>query len=190
MPLVSRTRATLRRAEFGFFGVWVNTRTQTPRFCGLSCSAGLFVLLMTFRRPLRTSWLIVGTVTPPADGTRVPRARNPARRSERIGSQPRPARQAPADWLAPGLEDPHPQPGRSWHLEANDPIRVLSSCGAPADSPAGSAHKEAPRLHLDGVEPDRVSRPHQNLASVTQQLPAAQHDRAAPANVPGPAAER
>src|SRR5512143_719799 len=64
MPLVSRTRATLRSAEFGFFGVWVNTRTQTPRFCGLSCSAGLLVLTATSARPLRTSWLIVGTVTP------------------------------------------------------------------------------------------------------------------------------
>src|SRR5688500_3509180 len=61
MPLVSRTRATLRSAEFGFFGVWVNTRTQTPRFCGLFCSAGLFVFVTTFSRPWRTSWLIVGT---------------------------------------------------------------------------------------------------------------------------------
>src|SRR3982750_647391 len=64
MPLVRRTRATLRSAEFGFFGVCVNTRTQTPRFCGLSWSAGLFVFVRTFSRPLRTSWLIVGTVTP------------------------------------------------------------------------------------------------------------------------------
>src|SRR5260221_7535495 len=60
MPLVSRTRATLRNAEFGFFGVWVNTRTQTPRFCGLFCSAGLLVLVTIFLRPSRTSWLIVG----------------------------------------------------------------------------------------------------------------------------------
>jgi hypothetical protein len=51
MPLVSRTRATLRSAEFGFFGVWVNTRTQTPRFCGLTCSAGLFVFVTIFSRP-------------------------------------------------------------------------------------------------------------------------------------------
>src|SRR4029453_15993506 len=64
MPLVSRTRATLRSAEFGFFGVWVKTRTQTPRFCGLFCSAGLFVFVRTFSRPLRTNWLIVGTGTP------------------------------------------------------------------------------------------------------------------------------
>src|ERR1700680_3150300 len=60
MPLVSRTRATLRSAEFGFFGVWVKTRTQTPRFCGLFCNAGLFVLLTIFFRPARTSSLIVG----------------------------------------------------------------------------------------------------------------------------------
>src|SRR3954451_12843086 len=62
MPLVSRTRATLRSAEFGFLGVCVKTRTQTPRFCGLSCSAGLLVLLTIFLRPARTSWLIVGIV--------------------------------------------------------------------------------------------------------------------------------
>src|SRR5215467_4925195 len=60
MPLVSRTRATLRSAEFGFFGVWVNTRTQTPRFCGLFCSAGLLVLLTIFFRPARTSCEMVG----------------------------------------------------------------------------------------------------------------------------------
>jgi hypothetical protein len=30
MPLVRRTRATLRSAEFGFLGVWVKTRTHTP----------------------------------------------------------------------------------------------------------------------------------------------------------------
>src|SRR5262245_5952598 len=60
MPLVSRTRATLRSAEFGFLGVWVKTRTHTPRFCGLFCKAGLLVLLTIFLRPARTSWLIVG----------------------------------------------------------------------------------------------------------------------------------
>src|SRR5829696_7382441 len=64
MPFVRRTRATLRSAELGFLGVWVNTRTHTPRFCGLSCSAGLLVLVMTLSRPFRTSWLIVGTVEP------------------------------------------------------------------------------------------------------------------------------
>ena len=33
-PLVSLTLATLRIAEFGFFGVVVYTRVHTPRFCG------------------------------------------------------------------------------------------------------------------------------------------------------------
>ena len=42
IPLVSRTRATFRSAEFGFFGVWVMTRVQTPRFCGAPASAGVF----------------------------------------------------------------------------------------------------------------------------------------------------
>src|SRR5262249_20900910 len=54
IPLVSRTLATFRRAEFGFFGVEVNTRTQTPRFCGLPWSAGLSVFDFRFSRPTRT----------------------------------------------------------------------------------------------------------------------------------------
>ena len=43
MPLVSRTRAIFRSAEFGFFGVIVDTRVQTPRRCGAPWSAGVFV---------------------------------------------------------------------------------------------------------------------------------------------------
>src|SRR5664280_110533 len=62
MPLVSLTRATLRNAEFGFFGVCVYTRVQTPRFCGQDCRAGLAVLYFGAVRPLRTSWLNVGTL--------------------------------------------------------------------------------------------------------------------------------
>ena len=42
MPEVSRTRATLRSAEFGFFGVVVKTRVQTPRRWGEPLSAGVF----------------------------------------------------------------------------------------------------------------------------------------------------
>src|SRR6185295_1383406 len=89
MPLVSRTRATLRSAEFGFLGVCVNTRTHTPRFCGLLCNAGLFVLLRTASRPLRTSWLIVGTVGPLASKTK----NNETRRARACGGvwfRPRP----------------------------------------------------------------------------------------------------
>src|ERR1041385_8323796 len=61
IPLVSRTRATFRSAEFGFLGVEVYTRVQTPRFCGQLLSAGLEVFQRGGFRPLRTSWLKVGT---------------------------------------------------------------------------------------------------------------------------------
>src|ERR1019366_5520554 len=64
MPPVRRTRATLRRAEFGFLGVVVYTRVHTPRRCGLPLSAGVLVLVTLSWRPLRTSWLIVGTYSP------------------------------------------------------------------------------------------------------------------------------
>jgi hypothetical protein len=47
-------------AEFGFFGVRVMTCTQTPRRNGLPFKAGDFDLMRTLRRPLRTSWLMVG----------------------------------------------------------------------------------------------------------------------------------
>src|SRR5216684_4027034 len=59
-PFVSRTRATLRNAEFGFFGVVVYTRVHTPRRCGLSLRAAVLTLAILSRRPLRTSWLMVG----------------------------------------------------------------------------------------------------------------------------------
>src|ERR1700750_597589 len=58
--LVSLTRATLRSAEFGFFGVVVYTRVHTPRRCGLPFSAAVFTLAILLRRPLRTSCLIGG----------------------------------------------------------------------------------------------------------------------------------
>src|SRR6516165_2045137 len=61
MPDVRRTRATLRSAEFGFFGVWVNTRVHTPRRWGEPLSAGVFDFSGLVSRPLRTSCWIVGT---------------------------------------------------------------------------------------------------------------------------------
>jgi hypothetical protein len=61
IPLVSRTRATFRNAEFGFLGVEVYTRVQTPRFCGQLFKAGLDVFQRGGFRPIRTSWLNVGT---------------------------------------------------------------------------------------------------------------------------------
>src|SRR5919197_5058415 len=74
---VSRTRAILRRAEFGFLGVIVRTWRQTPRFCGApgigTCRwrrlfqflriAGALIFWILGLRPRRTSWLIVGTKT-------------------------------------------------------------------------------------------------------------------------------
>src|SRR3954453_3501146 len=61
MPLVRRTRATFRSAEFGFFGVVVYTRVQTPRRWGEPFNAGVLFLLTLSVRPLRTSCWIVGT---------------------------------------------------------------------------------------------------------------------------------
>src|SRR5256885_15825174 len=59
-PFVRRTFATFRSAEFGFLGVVVYTRVQTPRRNGFDLSAGDFSFLITSRRLRRTSWLMVG----------------------------------------------------------------------------------------------------------------------------------
>src|SRR5918911_3431649 len=64
MAFVRRTRATFRSAEFGFFGVCVNTRVQTPRRWGAPPSAGVFVLLFGATRPFLTSWFTVGMRLP------------------------------------------------------------------------------------------------------------------------------
>src|SRR5678815_2016732 len=68
MPFVRRTRATLRSAELGFFGVVVYTRVHTPRFCGQLLRAGEAVLARIFDRPFLTSWLIVGIRGNPRNG--------------------------------------------------------------------------------------------------------------------------
>src|SRR5918997_4900348 len=69
IPLVSRTRATLRSAEFGFFGVVVYTRVHTPRRCGAAIRflrpwpdlrPGVETFFLGLVRPLRTSWLMLG----------------------------------------------------------------------------------------------------------------------------------
>jgi hypothetical protein len=52
-------------AEFGFLGVVVKTRVQTPRFWGQLSKAG-DLLLYRFRvRPFLTSWLTVGKTKTP-----------------------------------------------------------------------------------------------------------------------------
>ena len=55
MPDERRTRATFRRAEFGFLGVVVYTRVHTPRRWGEPLSAGVFTFARLVLRPLRTS---------------------------------------------------------------------------------------------------------------------------------------
>src|SRR3954453_16656374 len=69
MPLVSRTRATLRSAEFGFLGVVVYTRVHTPRRCGAAMRflrpwpdfrPAVETFFLGLARPLRTSWLMLG----------------------------------------------------------------------------------------------------------------------------------
>src|SRR5918997_5267778 len=66
---VRRTRATLRSAEFGFFGVVVYTRVHTPRRCGAATfflrplpdlRPGVASFFVFGFRPFRTSWEVVG----------------------------------------------------------------------------------------------------------------------------------
>src|ERR1700742_672198 len=82
IPLVSRTRAILRSAEFGFFGVTVATRVQTPRRCGAATRflrplpdfrPGVASFFFGALRPLRTSCEVVGI----RRGTVAPLARPP-----------------------------------------------------------------------------------------------------------------
>ena len=73
IELVSRTRATLRKAEFGLLGVTVRTLVTTPRLNGEKCEVGLFFNTLNSRRIAgdfvffvgrlrgpRISWFIVG----------------------------------------------------------------------------------------------------------------------------------
>jgi hypothetical protein len=55
IPFFKRTRATFRNAEFGFFGVNVNTRVHVPDACGHAFIAGDFVFDTRFFRHLRIS---------------------------------------------------------------------------------------------------------------------------------------
>src|SRR3954452_23394674 len=102
MPPEIRTRATLRSAEFGFFGGVVYTRVHTPRRCG--AATFFFRPLPDFRpgvdsffvfavRPLRTSCSVVGM-------RRVMVARGPG---------PRRGRSAPAEGRSAGGDDQREQ---------------------------------------------------------------------------------
>jgi len=55
MPLVSLTLATFLMAEFGFFGVVVYTRVQTPLRCGQESSAGDLLFQTVSCRPFLIS---------------------------------------------------------------------------------------------------------------------------------------
>jgi hypothetical protein len=63
--LVSRTRAILRNAEFGFLGCTVRTTKQTPLLKGFPRKAGAALLLFKRIRPFLTNWLMVGIHNPP-----------------------------------------------------------------------------------------------------------------------------
>jgi hypothetical protein len=52
-------------AEFGFFGVMVNTRVQTPLFWGLHPNAGALLLDFLSVLPFLTSWFTVGKTPAP-----------------------------------------------------------------------------------------------------------------------------
>src|SRR5436190_9790983 len=91
MPFVSRTRAIFRSAEFGFLGVMVETRVQTPRFCGAPWRAGVFVFAFFEARPFLISWLTVGMKLPWAGWIAFRRKRSytherPARRDRPTGN--------------------------------------------------------------------------------------------------------
>src|ERR1700681_1228199 len=69
MEPVIRTRATLRSAEFGFLGVVVYTRVQTPRRCGAATlrlrplpdfKPGVASFFFGGLRPMQASWEVVG----------------------------------------------------------------------------------------------------------------------------------
>src|SRR5437660_2271388 len=108
-PFVRRTRATLRSAEFGFFGVVVYTRVQTPRFCGLPRRCGAFSFFSTSRRPCRTSWLIVGKYPSQMNQKKCSEARE-TKRIVTVRSTPREAAGAGRSLLASVGAGAHYQP--------------------------------------------------------------------------------
>src|SRR3954463_11737534 len=97
-PLDRRTRATLRSAEFGFFGVLVYTRVQTPRRWGAPLRAGVLPLVGLSWRPLRTNCWMVGTNEP------LDRLRRPARATTSVAGPSCHAKGARA-LVANGVQD-------------------------------------------------------------------------------------
>src|SRR5436190_23782862 len=114
MPPEMRTRATLRSAEFGFLGVVVYTRVQTPRRWGAATfflrplpdfRPGVASFLVFGWRPLRISCEVVGmrasmlavAGVQPRTLSRPARPRAPPwERAPRAPGRARPARRSPA----------------------------------------------------------------------------------------------
>src|SRR5687768_7913326 len=122
MPLVRRTRATLRSAEFGFFGVVVYTRVHTPRRWGAPLRAAVLPLAGFDSRPLRTSCWIVGTTEPlrrSDQAVQIGRSDGVAARTQgtcrppivRAGAEKRQTPRARRTAAAPGSDEPD---GRSY----------------------------------------------------------------------------
>src|SRR5689334_4239632 len=125
MPVVSRTRATLRSAEFGFFGVVVKTRVHTPRRCGEPRRAGVFDFSVLLSRPLRTSWAIVGTENPRAVRWRGGKWSSTGPCGGRRKAHPGPARgSGPVGTEAD-------RRGYTWTGPDGQPLQCLQAAGAP-----------------------------------------------------------
>src|SRR4051795_3452417 len=110
MEFVRRTRATLRSAEFGFFGVVVYTRVQTPRRWGAATfflrpfpdfKPGVASFFVFGLRPLRTSWDVVGIRRGMVAAPIASLGRAAGRRPARGGPATRPRRPPAAPCAAP-----------------------------------------------------------------------------------------
>src|SRR5262245_34841056 len=142
MPLVSRTRATLRKAEFGFLGVVVYTRVHTPRRCGAPLSAGVLPLAGFDSRPLRTNCWMVGTNGPFLDVQRLVAERESATGPRVNATRPRREPQTPrssAVAAAPG------------------PLRTTGRGRATAPASAGAVGR-SPWVDVGSTRSNRVSR--------------------------------
>src|SRR5919198_5475471 len=147
MPEVSRTRATFRSAEFGFLGVIVYTRVQTPRRCEEPFSAGLFVRFLGLERPFRTSCWIVGMAFPSAlFPFHTPRCRGPRVISpEPLGRSSKAA--IPREvWLRPEPGRPNPSPCLGATRKATGREHEMSTePGGPKRRPARPDPEPTPR---------------------------------------------
>src|SRR5690606_7157766 len=140
----SFTRATLRRAEFGFLGVVVYTRVHTPRRWGEPLRAGVFGFPAFEVRPLRTSCWIVGTTAASSARASAPPCRRPRRWF----------------WLVRADRMRHPQPPRGL-------LRHLP----PARWPGSATRaRRAPRRFQPGCPRTHIGRFRRRLAAALQEV--------------------